>query len=111
MKKIIRLTESSIVRIVRRVINEMEEDNLQTIFERMINEIGDQVIQDTFWGELSSDDTDSFASIVSDLTNDRIQEENPNLSVSYTIYHGGDLEFTIFDSEEGEIVVTYRPYF
>jgi hypothetical protein len=111
MKKIIKLTESDLTRIVKRVINEMEDEDLQTMFERMINEFGEQVKEDSFYGDLTSDDMDSFASIVSDMVNDRVQEENPNLSVSYILYYGGVLEFTVFDNEEEEMVATYRPDF
>jgi hypothetical protein len=45
------------------------------------------------------------------LVNDKIQEINPNMKVDYTIYHGGDLEFFIFDNDQEEIVATYKPGF
>jgi ATP-dependent RNA circularization protein (DNA/RNA ligase family) len=111
MKRIIRLTERDLSRIVKRTIMEMESDDLQSQFENMVDEIGDQVIEDSFYGELTEDDMEGFASIVSDLVNDKIQEINPNMKVDYTIYHGGDLEFFIFDNDQEEIVATYRPDF
>ena len=111
MKRIVRLTERDLTRLVRRTIMEMESDDLQSQFESMVDEIGYQVIEDSFYGELTEDDMEGFASIVSDLVNDKIQEINPNMKVDYTIYHGGDLEFFIFDNEEEEIVATYRPDF
>ena len=88
---------------------EMESSDLQSQFESMIDEIGEQVIEDSFYGELTDDDMESFASIVSDSVNDKIKEMNPNMKVDYTIYYGGDLEFYIFDNDEEEIVATYRP--
>jgi hypothetical protein len=90
---------------------EMESDDLQSTFESMIDEIGYQVIEDSFYGELTEDDMEGFASIVLDLVNDKIQEINPNMKVDYTIYYEGDLEFFIFDNDEEEIVATYRPNF
>lgn len=111
MKRIIRLTERDLSRIVKRTIMEMESDDLQSTFESMIDEIGYQVIEDSFYGELTEDDMEGFASIVSDLVNDKIQEINPNMKVDYTIYYEGDLEFFIFDNDEEEIVATYRPNF
>lgn len=89
--------------------DEMESSDLQSQFESMIDEIGEQVIEDSFYGELTDDDMESFASIVSDSVNDKIKEMNPNMKVDYTIYYGGDLEFYIFDNDEEEIVATYRP--
>lgn len=88
---------------------EMESSDLQSQFESMIDEIGEQVIEDSFYGELTDDDMEGFASIVSDSVNDKIKEMNPNMKVDYTIYYGGDLEFYIFDNDEEEIVATYRP--
>jgi hypothetical protein len=111
MKRIIRLTERDLSRIVKRTIMEMESDDLQSTFESMIDEIGYQVIEDSFYGELTEDDMEGFASIVLDLVNDKIQEINPNMKVDYTIYYEGDLEFFIFDNDEEEIVATYRPNF
>jgi hypothetical protein len=52
---------------------------------------------------------DGFASNVSERLTDMLQEQNPNLSVDYTIYHGGTLEFTVYDSAEEETVAEYRP--
>ena len=89
--------------------DEMESSDLQSQFESMVDEIGEQVIEDSFYGELTDDDMESFASIVSDSANDKIQEINPNMKVDYTIYYGGALEFYIFDNDEEEIVATYRP--
>lgn len=89
--------------------DEMESSDLQSQFESMVDEIGEQVIEDSFYGELTDDDMESFASIVSDSVNDKIKEMNPNMKVDYTIYYGGDLEFYIFDNDEEEIVATYRP--
>ena len=89
--------------------DEMESSDLQSQFESMIDEIGEQVIEDSFYGELTDDDMEGFASIVSDSVNDKIKEMNPNMKVDYTIYYGGDLEFYIFDNDEEEIVATYRP--
>lgn len=91
--------------------DEMESSDLQSQFESMVDEIGEQVIEDSFYGELTDDDMESFASIVSDSVNDKIKEMNPNMKVDYTIYHGGDLEFFIFDNDQEEIVATYRPDF
>jgi hypothetical protein len=107
MRKIIRLTERDLTRLVKRMI--MESSDLQSQFESMIDEIGEQVIEDSFYGELTDDDTESFASIVSDIANDKMQEMNPNLKVSYSNYYGGILEFHVFDNDEEEIVATYRP--
>ena len=90
---------------------EMESSDLQSQFESMVDEIGEQVIEDSFYGELTDDDMESFASIVSDSANDKIQEMNPNMKVDYTLYYGGALEFYIFDNDEEEIVATYRPSF
>ena len=89
--------------------DEMESSDLQSQFESMVDEIGEQVIEDSFYGELTDDDMEGFASIVSDSVNDKIKEMNPNMKVDYTIYYGGDLEFYIFDNDEEEIVATYRP--
>jgi hypothetical protein len=111
MKKIIRLTERDLTRLVKRTIMEMESSDLQSQFESMVDEIGYQVIEDSFYGDLTEDDMEGFASIVSDLVNDKIQEINPNMKVDYTIYHGGDLEFFIFDNDQEEIVATYKPGF
>ena len=111
MKKVIRLTERDLTRLVKRTIMEMESDDLQSQFESMVDEIGGQVIEDSFYGELTEDDMEGFASIVSDLVNDKIQEINSNMKVDHTIYHGGDLEFFIFDNDQEEIVATYRPDF
>ena len=109
MARIIRLTERDLTRLVKRTIMEMESSDLQSKFESMVDEIGEQVIEDSFYGELTDDDIESFASIVSDSVNDKIQEMNPNMKVDYTLYYGGDLEFYIFDNDEEEIVATYRP--
>jgi hypothetical protein len=111
MKRIIRLTERDLTRLVKRTIMEMESSDLQSQFESMVDEIGYQVIEDSFYGDLTEDDMEGFASIVSDLVNDKIQEINPNMKVDYTIYHGGDLEFFIFDNDQEEIVATYKPGF
>ena len=111
MKRIVRLTERDLTRLVKRTIMEMESSDLQSQFESMVDEIGYQVIEDSFYGELTEDDMEGFASIVSDLVNDKIQEINPNMKVDYTIYHGGDLEFFIFDNDQEEIVATYKPGF
>jgi hypothetical protein len=109
MARIIRLTERDLTRLVKRTIMEMESSDLQSKFESMVDEIGEQVIEDSFYGELTDDDMESFVSIVSDSVNDKIQEMNPNMKVDYTLYYGGDLEFYIFDNDEEEIVATYRP--
>ena len=111
MKRIVRLTERDLTRLVKRTIMEMESSDLQSKFESMVDEIGEQVIEDSFYGELTDDDIESFASIVSDSVNDKIQEMNPNMKVDHTIYYGGALEFYIFDNDEEEIVATYRPSF
>jgi hypothetical protein len=111
MSRIIRLTERDLTRLVKRTIMEMESSDLQSQFESMVDEIGEQVIEDSFYGELTDDDIESFASIVSDSVNDKIQEMNPNMKVDYTLYYGGALEFYIFDNDEEEIVATYRPSF
>ena len=109
MTRIVRLTESDLTRLVKRTIMEMESSDLQSQFESMVDEIGEQVIEDSFYGELTDDDIESFASIVSDSVNDKIQEINPNMKVDYTLYYGGNLEFYIFDNDEEEIVATDRP--
>jgi len=111
MKRIIRLTERDLTRLVKRTIMEMESSDLKSQFESMVDEIGEQVIEDSFYGELTDDDMEGFASIVSDSVNDKIREINPNMKVDYTIYYGGALEFYIFDNDEEEIVATYRPSF
>ena len=111
MKKIVRLTERDLSHVVKRIILEMESDNFQSRFESMVDEVGEQVISDLYWGELTSDDTDNFASNVSERITDMLQEQNPNLSVDYTIYHGGDLEFSVYDSNEEGIVAEYKPNF
>lgn len=111
MKRIVRLTERDLTRLVKRTIMEMESSDLQSQFESMVDEIGYQVIEDSFYGELTEDDMEGFASIVSDLVNDKIQEINPNMKVDYTIYYGGDLEFFIFNNDQKEIVATYKPDF
>ena len=111
MKKVIRLTERDLSRIVKRTIMEMESNDLQSTFESMVDEIGEQVISDLYWGELTDDDMDGFASNVSERINDILQEQNPNLFVDYTIYHGGALEFRVYDRDQEETVVEYRPNF
>jgi len=113
MKKIIRLTERDLTRIVRQTIREMEDDvDPQSMLESMIDEIGEQVIENSYFGSLTEDDMESFASTVSEEATDKLQEEGfSNMSVDYTIYHGGDLEFFIFDNNEEGIVATYRPDF
>ena len=111
MKRIVRLTERDLTRLVKRTIMEMESSDLQSQFESMVDEIGYQVIEDSFYGDLTEDDMEGFASIVSDLVNDKIQEINPNMKVDHTIYYGGDLEFFIFDNDQEEIVATYKPGF
>ena len=73
MKRIVRLTERDLTRLVKRTIMEMESSDLQSQFESMVDEIGYQVIEDSFYGELTEDDMEGFASIVSDLVNDKIQ--------------------------------------
>lgn len=109
MKRVIRLTESDLTRLVKRTIMEMESSDLQSQFESMVDEIGEQVIEDSFYGELTEDDMESFGSIVADSVNDKIQEINPNMEVKHNIYYGGALEFYIFDFNEEEIVATYKP--
>ena len=109
MSRIVRLTERDLTRLVKRMI--MESSDLQSQFESMVDEIGEQVIEDSFYGELTDDDTESFASIVSDIANDKMQEMNPNLKVSYSNYYGGVLEFHVFDTDQEEIVAEYRPNF
>ena len=111
MKKIIRLTERDLTNIVKRIITEMDSDDFQSRFESMVDEIGEQVISDLYWGELTGDDMDGFASNVSERLTDMLQEQNPNLSVDYTIYHGGDLEFVVYDANEEGIVAEYKPNF
>ena len=111
MKKIIRLTERDLTRLVKRTIMEMESSDLQSQFESMVDEIGYQVIEDSFYGDLTEDDMEGFASIVSDLVNDKIQEINPSLNVDFTNYHGGVLEFHVFDTDQKEMVAEYRPSF
>jgi hypothetical protein len=54
---------------------------------------------------------ESFASSVSEFATNKIQEEFPNLKITYVIYYGGALEFSVFDEEEEGIVATYRPSF
>jgi hypothetical protein len=109
MKKVIRLTERDLSHIVKTIITEMESDDFQSRFESMVDEVGEQVISDIYWGELTDDDMDGFASNVSERLTDMLQEQIPNLSVDYTIYHGGTLEFTVYDSAEEETVAEYRP--
>jgi len=168
MKKIIRLTESDLARIVKRVIRENDSDtpeknnfeehlqkvleevgdegseriylalngylyriledykydqmeldesmevngDPQSMLESMIDEIGEQVIENSYFGSLTEDDMEGFASTVSEEATDKLQEEGfSNMSVDYTIYHGGNLEFYIFDNYEEGIVATYRPDF
>ena len=111
MKKIIRLTESDLTRLVRRTIMEMESEDRQSMLENMIDEIGEEVIENSYFGSLTEDDMEGFASTVSEIATDRIQQEFPNMKVDYTLYYGGALEFYIFDNEEEEIVATYRPNF
>ena len=109
MEKIIRLTERDLTRLVKRMI--LESSDLQSQFESMIDEIGEQVIEDSFYGDLTDDDTESFASIVSDIANDKMKEMNPSLNVDFTNYYGGVLEFHVFDSDQEEMVAEYRPSF
>ena len=109
MSRIVRLTERDLSHIVKTIITEMQSDDFQSRFESMVDEVGEQVISDIYWGELMDDDTDGFASNVSERLTDMLQEQNPNLSVDYNIYHGGTLEFTVYDSTEEEIVAKYRP--
>ena len=111
MKKIVRLTERDLTNIVKRIITEMDSDDFQSRFESMVDEIGEQVISDLYWGELTSDDMDEFGANVSERLTDMLQEQNPNLSVDYTIYHGGDLEFVVYDANEEGIVAEYKPNF
>ena len=111
MKRIVRLTERDLTRLVKRTIMEMESSDLQSQFESMVDEIGYQVIEDSFYGDLTEDDMEGFAAIVSDLVNDKIQEINPNMKVDFTNYHGGVWEFHVFDTDQQEIVATYKPGF
>ena len=96
---------------VKPLITEMELEDRQSMLENMIDEIGEEVIENSYFGSLTEDDMESFASSVSEIATDRIQQEFPNMKVDYTIYYGGDLEFFIFDNDEEEIVATYRPSF
>jgi len=113
MKKIIRLTERDLSRIVKRTIMEMEVYvNPQSILESMIDEIGKQVIENSYFGSLTEDDMESFSSTVAEIATDSFKEGGfSNMRVDYTIYYGGDLEFFVFDNNEEEIVATYRPDF
>ena len=111
MKKIIRLTESNLTRLVRRTIMEMESEDRQSMLENMIDEIGEEVIENSYFGSLTEDDMEGFASTVSEIATNKIQQEFPNMKVDYIIYYGGALEFFIFDNDEEEIVATYRPNF
>ena len=91
----------------------MEDDvNLESMLESMIDEIGEEVIENSYFGSLTEDDMESFSSTVAEEATDRLQEGGfSNMRVDYTIYHGGILEFFIFDNNEEEIVATYRPDF
>jgi hypothetical protein len=113
MKKIIRLTESDLARIVKRTIMEMEVNfDPQSMLESMIDEIGEEVIENFYFGSLTEDDMESFSSTVAEIATDRFQEEGfSNMKVDFTIYYGGKLEFLIFDNNEEEIVATYKPDF
>jgi hypothetical protein len=96
---------------VKPLITEMNSEDLQSMFETMIDEIGERVIEDLYYGSLPEDDMESFASLVSELTTNKIQEQFPNLKITYVIYYGGALEFSVFDEEEERIVATYIPSF
>lgn len=96
---------------VKPLITEMESEDRQSMLENMIDEIGEEVIENSYFGSLTEDDMESFASTVSEIATNKIQQEFPNMKVDYTIYYGGDLEFFIFDNDEEEIVATYRPNF
>ena len=113
MKKIIRLTESDLSRIVRRTIREMEDDvDPQSMLESMIDEIGENLIENSYFGSLVEDEMESFSSTVAEIATERLKEEGfSNMRVDFTIYYGGVLEFFIFDDNEEEIVATYRPDF
>jgi hypothetical protein len=96
---------------VKPLITEMNSEDLQSMFETMIDEIGEYVIENSYFGSVTEDDMESFASSVSEFATNKIQEEFPNLKITYVIYYGGALEFSVFDEEEEGIVATYRPNF
>ena len=109
------ITETDKEKIIRGILNGPQarpqySENLQSMFETMIDEIGYEVIENSYFGSLTEDDMESFASSVSEFATNKIQEEFPNMKVNYVIYYGGALEFSLFDEEEG-IVATYRPNF
>ena len=96
---------------VKPLITEMESEDRQSMLENMIDEIGEEVIENSYFGSLTEDDMEGFASTVSEIATNKIQQEFPNMKVVYIIYYGGALEFFIFDNNEEEIVATYRPSF
>jgi hypothetical protein len=109
------ITETDKEKIIQGILNgpssePQYSENLESMFETMIDEIGYEVIENSYFGSLTEDDMESFASSVSEFATNKIQEEFPNLKITYVIYYGGALEFSVFDEEEG-IVATYRPSF
>ena len=47
---------------VKPLITEMNSEDLQSMFETMIDEIGEYVIENSYFGSLTEDDMESFAS-------------------------------------------------
>jgi hypothetical protein len=108
MKKIIRLTESNLTRIIKRIINEMTEENSVVNFSTMIDELEEQVINNVFFGSLSDDSEKvRLGEIVAELATDKVKENNPNLSVNFTPYNTGN-NYSIWDSENEEIIEEYK---
>lgn len=108
MKKVIRLTESNLTRIIKRIINEMTEENSVVNFSTMIDELEEQVINNVFFGSLSDDSEKvRLGEIVAELATDKVKENNPNLSVNFTPYNTGN-NYSIWDSENEEIIEEYK---
>ena len=109
------VTETDKENIIRGILNgpsaePQYSENLELGFENMIDKIGEHLIENSYFGSVEEYDMENFASSVAEFATNKIQEEFPHLKITYVIYYGGTLEFSLFDEEEG-IVATYRPNF
>ena len=109
------INETDKEKIIRGILNgpsaePQYSENLELGFENMIDKIGEHLIENSYFGSVEEYAMEDFASSVAEFATNQIQEKYPNLKITYVIYYGGTLEFSLFDEEEG-IVATYRPNF
>ena len=107
MKRVMRLTEGDLVRLVKRVIKENHDESE---FNQLIDRLEEESIETNYFGnfDFDSDDVESFSEFISEQATEIIQEKSPNLVVQFINYDTGRA-YSLYDKDEEEILFEYRP--